>query len=175
MALNIWKSHPLLKIVSNSLIHLPTHPFYHYFSLKDILRFTSSQLSLIIVTTGLDLSQLAFLHISAHAFIPFLILALFSPNLLRDPENFTSATSLVTPPHIKPEVWFLFVYAILSSIPEKLGVVPALATSILILFLAPFLHKSTQWTLTFCLPPMVKIMCLLGHTTCKTWHDLQQQ
>jgi len=30
-------------------------------------------------------------------------LALFAPNLLGDPDNFTPANPLVTPPHIKPE------------------------------------------------------------------------
>nr|ACO87600.1 cytochrome b [Eremias persica] len=61
-----------------------------------------------------------------------LYLALFSPNLLGDPENFSPANPLVTPPHIKPEWYFLFAYAILRSIPNKLGGVLALLFSILI-------------------------------------------
>nr|YP_010317514.1 cytochrome b [Numenius minutus]UNB15391.1 cytochrome b [Numenius minutus] len=99
-------------------------PFHPYFSLKDILGF-------IIM------------------FLPLLTLALFSPNLLGDPENFTPANPLVTPPHIKPEWYFLFAYAILRSIPNKLGGVLALAASVLVLFLAPLLHKSKQRTMTF--------------------------
>jgi len=48
------------------------------------------------------------------------------PYLLRDPENFIPANPLVTPPHIQPEWYFLFAYAILRSIPNKLGGVIAL-------------------------------------------------
>nr|ABO64878.1 cytochrome b [Paedocypris sp. Banka]ADJ57842.1 cytochrome b [Paedocypris carbunculus]BAK23185.1 cytochrome b [Paedocypris sp. Banka Is.] len=76
-------------------------------------------------------------------------LALFSPNLLGDPENFTPANPLVTPPHIKPEWYFLFAYAILRSIPNKLGGVLALLFSILVLALVPLLHTSKQRGLTF--------------------------
>nr|NP_008736.1 cytochrome b [Smithornis sharpei]AAC35513.2 cytochrome b [Smithornis sharpei] len=99
-------------------------PFHPYFSMKDILGFA------IMLT-------------------PLMTLAMFSPNLLGDPENFTPANSLVTPPHIKPEWYFLFAYAILRSIPNKLGGVLALAASVLILFLMPFLHKSKQRSMTF--------------------------
>nr|AFX69359.1 cytochrome b [Pseudoxiphophorus bimaculatus] len=77
------------------------------------------------------------------------ILSLFSPNLLGDPENFTPANPLVTPPHIKPEWYFLFAYAILRSIPNKLGGVLALLASILVLMVVPFLHTSKQRSLTF--------------------------
>nr|ACR40563.1 cytochrome b [Astyanax nicaraguensis] len=76
-------------------------------------------------------------------------LALFSPDLLGDPENFTPANPLVTPPHIKPEWYFLFAYAILRSIPNKLGGVLALLFSILVLMLVPLLHTSKQQGLTF--------------------------
>nr|WMY90070.1 cytochrome b [Antennariidae sp.] len=76
-------------------------------------------------------------------------IALFSPNLLGDPDNFTTANPLVTPPHIKPEWYFLFAYAILRSIPNKLGGVMALLASILILMIIPFLHTSKQRALTF--------------------------
>nr|AJA39963.1 cytochrome b [Eremias strauchi kopetdaghica] len=78
-----------------------------------------------------------------------LYLALFSPNLLGDPENFSPANPLVTPPHIKPEWYFLFAYAILRSIPNKLGGVLALLSSILVLFTLPLMHTSKQRTLTF--------------------------
>nr|WHU53957.1 cytochrome b [Ctenotus superciliaris]WHU53958.1 cytochrome b [Ctenotus superciliaris]WHU53964.1 cytochrome b [Ctenotus superciliaris]WHU53967.1 cytochrome b [Ctenotus superciliaris] len=94
-------------------------PFHPYFSYKDLLGAT---LLLMVL----------------------LMLALFSPNLLGDPENFTPANPLVTPPHIKPEWYFLFAYAILRSIPNKLGGVLALLFSILILMLVPALHTSKQ-------------------------------
>nr|ABY48592.1 cytochrome b [Xantusia sp. San Jacinto] len=73
-----------------------------------------------------------------------LILALFSPNLLGDPENFTPANPMMTPPHIKPEWYFLFAYAILRSIPNKLGGVLALLLSIMILIILPLLHTAKQ-------------------------------
>nr|ADD96745.1 cytochrome b [Crenicichla cf. regani SOK-2010] len=99
-------------------------PFHPYYSLKDILGFA-------ILLTALT------------------SLALFSPNLLGDPDNFTPANPLVTPPHIKPEWYFLFAYAILRSIPNKLGGVLALLFAILILTLVPTLHTSKQRALTF--------------------------
>jgi len=77
------------------------------------------------------------------------ILALFYPNLLGDPDNFTPANPIVTPPHIKPEWYFLFAYAILRSIPNKLGGVLALLSSILVLIVVPILHTSKQRGLTF--------------------------
>nr|QOE56571.1 cytochrome b [Pterocryptis anomala] len=99
-------------------------PFHPYFSYKDILGFA-------MLLTALT------------------ILALFSPNLLGDPENFTPANPLVTPPHIKPEWYFLFAYAILRSIPNKLGGVLALLFSILVLMAVPLLHTSKQQGLVF--------------------------
>nr|AFG19457.1 cytochrome b [Pelates octolineatus]AFG19458.1 cytochrome b [Pelates sexlineatus] len=98
--------------------------FHPYFSYKDLLGFVA----LLIALTSL---------------------ALFSPNLLGDPDNFTPANPLVTPPHIKPEWYFLFAYAILRSIPNKLGGVLALLASILVLMVVPILHTSKQRSLTF--------------------------
>nr|AFY23264.1 cytochrome b [Microtus agrestis] len=79
----------------------------------------------------------------------FMILTLFFPDLLGDPDNYTPANPLNTPPHIKPEWYFLFAYAILRSIPNKLGGVLALILSILILALMPLLHTSKQRALAF--------------------------
>nr|YP_009255506.1 cytochrome b [Melanotaenia praecox]AFX67414.1 cytochrome b [Melanotaenia praecox]AKJ85313.1 cytochrome b [Melanotaenia praecox]AKJ85314.1 cytochrome b [Melanotaenia praecox]AKJ85316.1 cytochrome b [Melanotaenia praecox]AKJ85317.1 cytochrome b [Melanotaenia praecox] len=98
--------------------------FHPYFSYKDLLGFT-------ILLLGLT------------------SLALFVPNLLGDPDNFTPANPLMTPPHIKPEWYFLFAYAILRSIPNKLGGVLALLFSILVLMIVPILHTSKQQSLTF--------------------------
>nr|YP_010937453.1 cytochrome b [Anodorhynchus hyacinthinus]WKW95462.1 cytochrome b [Anodorhynchus hyacinthinus] len=119
-------------------------PFHPYFSLKDLLGFT---IMLSLLTT----------------------LALFSPNLLGDPENFTPANPLVTPPHIKPEWYFLFAYAILRSIPNKLGGVLALAASVLVLFLSPLLHKSKQRAMTF--RPMSQLLfwALAANLFILTW------
>jgi len=66
------------------------------------------------------------------------MLRLTNPWLLGDPENFIPANPLVTPVHIQPEWYFLFAYAILRSIPNKLGGVLALAGAILILLVMPF-------------------------------------
>nr|YP_010238634.1 cytochrome b [Numenius madagascariensis]AAL16652.1 cytochrome b [Numenius madagascariensis]ASA68809.1 cytochrome b [Numenius madagascariensis]QVV96046.1 cytochrome b [Numenius madagascariensis] len=119
-------------------------PFHPYFSLKDILGFTIM-------------------------FLPLLTLALFSPNLLGDPENFTPANPLVTPPHIKPEWYFLFAYAILRSIPNKLGGVLALAASVLVLFLTPLLHKSKQRTMTFRPLSQLLFWTLVANLLILTW------
>lgn len=67
------------------------------------------------------------------------ILTLTNPYLLGDPDNFIPANPLVTPAHIQPEWYFLFAYAILRSIPSKLGGVLALVLSIAILFVVPIL------------------------------------
>nr|ANX10122.1 cytochrome b [Cynoglossus joyneri] len=99
-------------------------PFHPYFSYKDLLGFA-------VMLTLLS------------------SLALFYPNVLGDPDNFTPANPLVTPPHIKPEWYFLFAYAILRSIPNKLGGVLALLFSILVLMLVPFLHTSKHRSMTF--------------------------
>uniref|UniRef100_A0A343DC91 Cytochrome b n=3 Tax=Goodeidae TaxID=28758 RepID=A0A343DC91_9TELE len=118
--------------------------FHPYFSYKDMLGFA---LLLIILIS----------------------LALFSPNLLGDPENFTPANPLVTPPHIKPEWYFLFAYAILRSIPNKLGGVLALLASILILVMVPVLHTSKQRSLTF--RPITRFLfwLLIADVVILTW------
>merc|ERR1712096_267423 len=78
-----------------------------------------------------------------------LIICFYSPWLLGDPENFIPANPLVTPVHIQPEWYFLMAYAILRSIPNKLGGVIALALSILVLIVCPFIKKSNFRRLTF--------------------------
>lgn len=69
------------------------------------------------------------------------LLSLQAPYLLGDPDNFTPANPLVTPIHIQPEWYFLFAYAILRSIPNKLGGVIALVLRIAILYILPFRNK----------------------------------
>lgn len=91
-------------------------PFHPYFSLKDIIG--AITISIILI-----------------------LLVLINPYLLGDPDNFIPANPLVTPVHIQPEWYFLFAYAILRSIPNKLGGVIALVISIAILFIIPFTNK----------------------------------
>jgi ubiquinol-cytochrome c reductase cytochrome b subunit len=55
------------------------------------------------------------------------------PNILGDVENFNIARITLTPSHIQPEWYFLFAYAILRSIPSKLGGVVAIIISILVM------------------------------------------
>nr|WNH21971.1 cytochrome b [Gymnothorax funebris] len=119
-------------------------PFHPYFSYKDLLGF-------IIMLTALT------------------SLALFYPNALGDPDNFTPANPMVTPPHIKPEWYFLFAYAILRSIPNKLGGVLALLFSILILMLVPFLHTSKQRALTFRPASQLLFWLLVADMLVLTW------
>nr|AML26566.1 cytochrome b [Staphylinidae sp. BMNH 1274698] len=99
-------------------------PFHPYFSFKDLFGF----IVMIMILT---------------------LLTLINPYLLGDPDNFTPANPLVTPIHIQPEWYFLFAYAILRSIPNKLGGVIALVMSIAILFIMPFTNKKKIQSLSF--------------------------
>lgn len=67
------------------------------------------------------------------------VICVYYPLVLGDDENFTLADAAVTPHHIQPEWYFLFAYAILRSVPNKLGGVIALAFSIIILYATPIL------------------------------------
>lgn len=69
------------------------------------------------------------------------LICLLTPWRLGDPENFIPANPLVTPVHIQPEWYFLIAYAILRSIPNKLGGVVALVLSIAVLLICPFLPR----------------------------------
>lgn len=82
-------------------------------------------------------------------FIFLSYIVFYNPNVLGDPENYIKANSLVTPVHIMPEWYFLYAYAILRSIPNKLGGVIGLVFSILILFITPFTHTSVKKGLSF--------------------------
>ena len=57
--------------------------------------------------------------------------------LLGDPDNFIPANPLGIPAHIQQKWYFLFAFAILRSIPNKLGEVIALVSSIIILLFLP--------------------------------------
>nr|CDN96564.1 cytochrome b [Cherax quadricarinatus] len=107
--------------VTSSLDKIPFHP---YFTFKDIVGFLVMLMLLVLLT-------------------------LLNPYLLGDPDNFTPANPLVTPVHIQPEWYFLFAYAILRSIPNKLGGVIALVLSVAILWFLPFTSLSKFRGLTF--------------------------
>nr|YP_009131236.1 cytochrome b [Cryptochiton stelleri]AIA77085.1 cytochrome b [Cryptochiton stelleri] len=88
--------------------------------------------------------------------ILLLLMVFLAPNLLTDPENFIPANPLVTPVHIQPEWYFLFAYAILRSIPNKLGGVVGLLMSIVVLFFVPLMHSSSFRSMAFY--PMTQIL-----------------
>lgn len=92
-------------------------PFHSYFTIKDII--------------GVLL-----------VLILFSIIVFEYPYILIDAENFNIANPIITPPHIQPEWYFLFAYAILRSIPNKLGGVVALLISILIIISFSFTIKN---------------------------------
>jgi len=67
----------------------------------------------------------------------------FYPNVLGHPDNYIPANPMSTPAHIVPEWYFLPVYAILRSIPNKLGGVAAIGLVFASLFALPFINTST--------------------------------
>jgi quinol-cytochrome oxidoreductase complex cytochrome b subunit len=97
--------------------NIDTVSFYPYFYVKDLLAF--------------------FVLIALFSFFVF-----FFPNYLGHADNYIPANPLVTPAHIVPEWYFLPFYAILRSIPDKLGGVVAMVAAILILLLLPVLNTS---------------------------------
>nr|YP_009328106.1 cytochrome b [Trigonidium sjostedti]APD14959.1 cytochrome b [Trigonidium sjostedti] len=99
-------------------------PFHPFFSFKDLMGFIIMLFMLIMLT-------------------------LLNPYTLGDPDNFIPANPLVTPVHIQPEWYFLFAYAILRSIPNKLGGVIALVMSIAILLSLPLFNMHNFQGLQF--------------------------
>jgi ubiquinol-cytochrome c reductase cytochrome b subunit len=93
-------------------------PFYPYFYVKDLLGWVCFA-------------------------VFFAIFIFFYPNLLGHPDNYIPANPMSTPAHIVPEWYFLPVYAILRSIPNKLGGVAAIALVFISLLALPFLNTSS--------------------------------
>jgi quinol-cytochrome oxidoreductase complex cytochrome b subunit len=88
--------------------------------------------------------------------IVFAIFIFYLPNVLGDPQNYIPANPLQTPPDIVPEWYFLPFYAILRSmtfdvlgIPSKLVGVILMFSSILVLFVLPWLDTSRVRSATF--------------------------
>ena len=97
--------------------NMDTVPFYPYYVIKDIFAF--------------------FCFLLFFSFFVF-----YFPNLLGHPDNYIKADPMQTPPHIVPEWYFLPFYAILRSIPDKLGGVVAMGGALIVLFLIPFTNTS---------------------------------
>nr|YP_009539771.1 cytochrome b [Apostictopterus fuliginosus]AYP72709.1 cytochrome b [Apostictopterus fuliginosus] len=121
--------------INSNLDKIPFHPF---FTFKDLIGGIILMFSLLMLT-------------------------LMNPYLLGDPDNFTPANPLVTPAHIQPEWYFLFAYAILRSIPNKLGGVIALIMSIMILIILPFTFNKKIQSIQFY--PINKILFWIMVTT----------
>ena len=79
----------------------------------------------------------------------FSVFLFYYPNLLGHPDNYIPANPMVTPHHIVPEWYFLPFYAILRSIPDKLGGVLAMGGAIVILLFLPFINTSEVRSSTF--------------------------
>ncbi len=79
----------------------------------------------------------------------FFFLVYFYPNLLGHPDNYIPANPMSTPAHIVPEWYFLWVYAILRSIPNKLGGVAAIALVFIALLALPFINTAQTRSSTF--------------------------
>nr|YP_010614714.1 cytochrome b [Pseudoscopelus astronesthidens]WAS35289.1 cytochrome b [Pseudoscopelus astronesthidens] len=127
--------------LNSNFYKISFHPYYSY---KDLLGF-----AVLLMTAAL--------------------IVFYAPNVLGDPDNFTPADPMVTPPHIKPEWYFLFAYAILRSIPNKLGGVLALFASILVLMVVPFVHTSKQRALTFRPVSQFLFWALVADVIVLTW------
>nr|ACJ69428.1 cytochrome b [Diplonychus rusticus]UCU57423.1 cytochrome b [Appasus japonicus] len=119
-------------------------PFHPYFTTKDIMGMT--------ITMFL-----------------FVMLNLLEPRLLGDPENFLPANPMVTPVHIQPEWYFLFAYAILRSIPNKLGGVVAMVMSIAIIMILPFTNKLKFQSMVFYPVNQIMFWSLLTILILLTW------
>nr|AJO67699.1 cytochrome b [Eudontomyzon danfordi]AJO67702.1 cytochrome b [Eudontomyzon mariae] len=127
--------------INSNLDKIQFHP---YFSFKDIFGF--------VILLGV-----------------LFMISLLAPNALGEPDNFIYANPLSTPPHIKPEWYFLFAYAILRSIPNKLGGVVALAAAIMILLVIPFTHTSKQRGIQFRPLAQVTFWILIADLALLTW------
>nr|YP_010736856.1 cytochrome b [Macropsis perpetua]YP_010736869.1 cytochrome b [Macropsis ocellata]WEP24730.1 cytochrome b [Macropsis perpetua]WEP24743.1 cytochrome b [Macropsis ocellata] len=119
-------------------------PFHPYFSIKDIMGFIITLMILI-------------------------MLNLAEPYMLSDPDNFTPANPMSTPVHIQPEWYFLFAYAILRSIPNKLGGVMALFMSILILIVMPISMKMKFKGVTFYPLSQINFWMFINTIIMLTW------
>jgi quinol-cytochrome oxidoreductase complex cytochrome b subunit len=92
-------------------------PFHPFFIIKDLL--------------GIVFFLIAFCYV-----------VFFYPDSIIDPVNNVPANPLVTPTHIVPEWYFLPFYAILRSIPNKLGGVITLLLALAVLFILPFIANT---------------------------------
>ncbi len=72
----------------------------------------------------------------------YMAFVFWAPNFFGEPDNYIPANPMVTPAHIVPEWYYLPFYAILRSVPDKLGGVLLMFGAILIMFALPWLDTS---------------------------------
>lgn len=103
--------------------------------------------------------------------VVFAIFVFFNPNSLGHPDNYIPADPLVTPAHIVPEWYFLPFYAMLRAITfdigpisSKLGGVIAMFSSILVLFVLPWLDTSKVRSMRY--RPIAKLWFILFVIAC---------
>merc|ERR1712226_54000 len=109
-------------------------------------RFLSLHFLMPFILAGLSILHLILLHTDGNNnplginskfnftyFYPYFYVVFFFPNFLGDADNYIMANSLVTPTHIVPEWYLLPFYAILRSIPDKLGGVIAMGGAFVVL------------------------------------------
>lgn len=119
-------------------------PFHPFFMLKDIVGFLVLLACVRFIST---------LH----------------PLLISDPQNFIKANPISTPTHIQPEWYFLFAYAILRAIPNKLGGVLAITLAITVLYIIPILHRNIMVGIRFYPIRQIAFWFLLNSFLILTW------
>jgi ubiquinol-cytochrome c reductase cytochrome b subunit len=83
------------------------------------------------------------------------------PNFLGHPDNYIVGNPLITPPHIVPEWYFLPLYAILRSIPNKLLGVIGLFSAILILLFLPLIIGKLNLIRSIYFKPFFKVLIII--------------
>jgi ubiquinol-cytochrome c reductase cytochrome b/c1 subunit len=116
-----------------------TIPFHPYYTIKDLV--------------GVGVLLLVYLGV-----------VFFLPNFFVEPTNYIPANPMVTPPHIVPEWYFLPFYAILRSVPDKLGGVVAMFGAIVVFFFLPWIDTSKVRSATF--RPIYKQVFWIFALTC---------
>lgn len=119
-------------------------PFYPYFYVKDLFGFV--------------------------LFILFFSLfVVYAPNLLGHPDNYIEANPLVTPAHIVPEWYYLPFYAILRTVPDKLGGVLLRGGAIAILALLPIVDTSARRSHQFKPLHIALFWAFVANALCLGW------
>jgi quinol-cytochrome oxidoreductase complex cytochrome b subunit len=123
VVLHMWALHhagqnnPVGILIPKARVKQETVPFHPYYTVKD-----------------------------GFAVVLFLILfaafVFFAPNAMQHADNYIPADPMKTPPHIVPEWYLLPFYAMLRAVPDKVGGVVVMFTSIGVLFLLPWLNTS---------------------------------